>query len=365
MAYDGSGLIDSIYIAGSLTAGLGNSASDADLFLLQSSGTAMATEMRQYVVDGSRVNVEWYHVDQVERLVDEVISFQTRRDELTALSALPGKIDFTVRLLMSEPVVSSAALDRIRQCVQAAAGSIKQTALNCLAAAVTAHLEDFIGACAEDDLATAAHIGQDLVACAGKALAIAVGDLYFGKKWVYKQLSRNPVAGFPMAEFTTYQRGGWQQRGRTGAEALAFFAQTCVAVSQLLGGHGVSPGAWPSWPSPAARGSGLWRHPGYGVFREPDSILLNWGLHRQLALEEPAAIVWALCDGREQAAVVADVGLLAVHVDSLKPLTPRRIAMIIRALREHGVVGSRPFRLLDAACGAAAPRQRPPPGPIV
>lgn len=336
-ADDVSGSIDSIYIAGSLTARLGNATSDADLFVLQNPGVAISDGMKQYNVDGNRVDVERYSVDYAERAADEVISFTVQRDNLTALHALPDKIDFIVRLHTSETVIGSPALDNIKRRVSGSILSVRRTCINYSAIVVYAFLEDFIGAVLDADFDTAALVGQELVVYAGKALTAALSDLYFTKKWVYKQLARNPIEGFPIDQFTDYQRGVWTSRGAAGAEALIFFAQTCVTASQLLSGWDVPVAAWPSWTA-NCQGDGLWRHPGYLVLRHPDGILLHWELRRQLLLKEHTAVVWALCDGRGPEEIMANVKLLSGHVPALRALTAERVAGILRSLQDRGLV---------------------------
>ncbi|MFF9018216.1 nucleotidyltransferase domain-containing protein [Streptomyces sp. NPDC014870] len=339
--------VDSVYLAGSLTAGLGNPTSDADLFVLLSPGAqAGADDVTQYSVDGHRVDVERYALADVEAQVERIVTFELRRDGLTELHKLADPLDFVLRLLTSETVVASPALSRLQERVAASLANVRRTAINYAAIGVNGHLEDFLGAAAEGDLDTAAFAGQELVAHAGKAVTGASGDLYFSNKWVYKQLARTPVDGFPVEAFTSYQRGLWTAGGVEEAEALVRFVQTCVCVSQLLGGAGVPLGAWPSWTPETSRTEGLWRHPAYNVLTSGDGVLLHWELHRQLLLKEPAAYVWALCDGRTQDDVIAGVRQLATHVPSLATLDAGRIGSLLASLREKSLVATEPYSVL-------------------
>lgn len=347
-ADDVSGSIDSIYIAGSLTARLGNPTSDADLFVLQNPGVTIDNDMRQYNIGGNRVDVERYSVDHAERAADEVISFTVQRENLIGLHALPGKLDFIVRLHISETVIGSPALDNIKRRVSASIRAIRQNCINYYTVAVNACLEDFIGAISDGDFDTAALVGQELVAYGGKALTAALSDLYFTRKWLYKQLARNPIEGFPIDQFTDYQRGVWTSRGAAGAEALIFFVQTCVTASQLLSGWDVPLAAWPSWTA-ASPGGGLWRHPAYMVLRHPDGILLHWELRRQLLLKEHAAVVWALCDGRGPEEIMANVKLLSGHVPALRALSTERVAGILQSLQNRGLVSREPISMSGTA----------------
>ncbi|GAB7183414.1 hypothetical protein ATKI12_3245 [Kitasatospora sp. Ki12] len=345
LAENNNGEIDSIYIAGSLTAGLGNPTSDADLFVLYRNEEDF-DDVSQYNVDGHRVDVERYTLAFVEEAVGEVTSFELRRDNLTDLHKLPSKLDFVCRLYTSEIVVDSPVLTELKKRIEASVPAIRQVSVNYSAIAINGHFEDFLGASADGDVATAALVGQELVAYAGKAMTAASGDLYYSKKWVYKQLARNPVEGFPMETFVDYQRGTWVDKGIGEAERLIFFVQTCVAASQLLGGQGVALDAWPSW-TPAGAEGGLWRNPSYNVLRQSDGVLLHWELRRQLLLRDPAAFVWALCDGRRPEQVVAAVEQLAERVPVLKALTAERVTKILASLQERELVGTEPFAVLS------------------
>ncbi|WP_151770042.1 PqqD family protein [Streptomyces abyssomicinicus] len=306
----------------------------------------MGDDVTQYNVNGHRVDVERYTLAYVEEAVDTITSFELRRDNLTELHKLPGQLDFVCRLYTSEIVAPSPALDGFKQRIDSSIANIRQVAVNYSAIAVNGHLEDFLGASVDGDYETAALVGQELTAYAGKAVVAASGDLYYSKKWVYKQLDRTPVEGFPKDTFVDFQRGNWTDRGNSAAEDLVFFVQTCVAASQLLSRHDVSLDAWP-WTVPAGQsGERLWRNPSYNVLGQSDGILLHWELRRQLMLRDPAAFVWALCDGRDPQGVVDAVQRLAEHVPALKTLTPERIERLLESLRSRDLVSDEPYSVL-------------------
>jgi predicted nucleotidyltransferase len=346
LAADAGGAIDSVYIAGSLTAGLGNPTSDADLFVLLNPGVPVGDEAGQYSVDGHRVDVERFCLVDVEAMVEKIAAFELRRDGLTALHKLPDDLDFVFRLNSSETVVESEALLRLRRRITDSLPAVRRTAINYFAIALNGHLEDFLGAAAEGDLDTAAFAGQQLVAYAGKAVAAASGDLYFSNKWVYKQLARTPVEGFSTGLFRHYQRGAWTEGGTDAAESLVLFTQTCVTVSQLLAEAGVPLSGWPSWQH-GNRGTGLWRNTTFNVLRIPEGVLLHWELNRQLVLKEQPAYVWALCDGRSVDEIVAGVLSLAERVPALEGMTRERVEAVLAALQKRGLVGTEPFSFLS------------------
>ncbi|MEU3608349.1 hypothetical protein AB0E83_23315 [Streptomyces sp. NPDC035033] len=347
LAADAGTDIDSVYIGGSLTAGLGNATSDADLFVLLGPGVPVGDEATQYTVDGHRVDVERCSLPEVEERVAGLTGFELHRENLMALHKVPGPLDFVLRLNSSETVVGSERLTALRTRVTEALPALRRTAVNHSAVAINSHLEDFVGAAAEGDLDTAAFAAQSLVAHAGKAVAAAAGDLYFSNKWVYKQLARTPVEGFPLDLFAHYQRGSWTEGGQAAAEELILFVQTCVTVAQLLGDADAPIGAWPGW-RPSAAEDGLWRSTGFNVLRTGEGILLHWELGRQLLLKEVPAYLWALCDGRSADAVVDAVEHLGESVPALKGMTRSRIESVLGALRNKGLIDTKPFSRLAA-----------------
>lgn len=341
--------VDAVYLAGSLTAGLGNPTSDADLFVLCEADADEEDFPTQYSVDGHRVDVERFTVARARRTVEDVASFRLHRDRLTDLHKLADPLDFVFRLRSSETVVNSPGLEALRRQVDTSLPAIQRTAVNYAAIAINGALEDFLGAAVEGDFDTAAYAGQRLTAHAGKAVVLASGDLYFSNKWVYKQLHRLGLKNFPMDAFTSYQRGSWAEGGTEQAEALIFFAQTWIAVAQLLGSANVPIDTWPVQPEDSAPAAhGFWRNPSYNVLTVDTGILLHWELRRQLVLKEHIAFIWALCDGRTQEDITAAITSLAAHVPTLAPLDDARIGAILDALEAKSLVSTTPYSALAA-----------------
>jgi len=351
MVADNGSEIDSIYIAGSLTAGLGNATSDADLFVIGRPGSTADQAVVQYGVDGHRIDVE--HVDPaaITHTIDDVTSFRLRRDNLAELHRMNRPLDTVARLQASETVLDSPLLASLKARIAAAESQIRQLAVNYFAITLISHQEDFLGAAADEDFDTTAIVGQDLVANAGKAVTTAAGDLYVSKKWLYKQLARRTVDGFPVETLRTFQHGSWIVGGRAAAEALLRFVQTCIAAAVLMNRDDAWIGAWPSWTAGNAA-DGIWRHPAYSVLRLDDGgVLLHWELRRQIVLKEPAAAVWALCTGRTVEEIVDQVRALAEQLEPLRPLTADRVLAIITALEQRGLVGRTPTSVLDSVGG--------------
>nr|WP_239086177.1 PqqD family protein [Streptomyces parvus] len=206
-------------------------------------------------------------------------------------------------------------------------------------------LEDFYGACHSRDLGTATYIGQVLLTSAGKAVTAASGDKYFGRKWVYNQISRS-LKNFPSEKYTYYQTGAWTREGVEAAQNLLEFVQTCLAASQLLAGEEQSPELWPSWEYGE---SGLFRDLSYNILHQGDRVLLHKELHRQVSLKPQVAFVWALCQGQSLESVSAQVEQLAQDVPVLRTMSEVRVQNVVNALMEKGLISTRRERIFSSA----------------
>lgn len=348
--------VDSVYIAGSLTAGLGNATSDADLFVLDRREGPVDRPIVQHVVDGHRIDVEHLESAAVARTVAEVTSFTVRRDNVARLHGMNRPLDTVARLAASETVVDSPLLAGLKARIGSSARQLRQLSVNYFAINLISHQEDFLGAMSDGDFDTMAIVGQDLVANAGKAVAAAAGDIYVSKKWMYKQLSRLDLGDFPVDTLRAFQHGSWIAGGLPAAEALLRFAQTCVGAAVVLSGTDAPIAAWSAWtsPRPATAVPGCWRHPAYSALRLGDGgVLLHWELQRQVVLKEAAAVVWALCVGQPADDLAAQVAQLSDQVGSLRALTSERIRGILDALEQRGLVGREPTPVLGTIGGAS------------
>jgi hypothetical protein len=202
-------------------------------------------------VDTIRVDVQHLSLDTLESLVDRVLGPGLRSDD--AGGALSDReIALTVRLRTGDIVTDSGALAAQRQRLAEHPLQLSRLVMNNWMLAAFFAAEDCLGLRQSDspvDLDPAAHTGRRALTCAGKALAAACGDLYFGEKWVWRQLTRSGPDGFPIAEFQTAccATTPWPSPRRAGLTALTSFAQTCLIATATLGWQGVDVSRWPAW----------------------------------------------------------------------------------------------------------------------
>lgn len=332
-AIGASGAADAVYVAGSLTAGLGNPTSDADVFVLVDDTANHSTQ--QQVHNGERVDIEYYTVAELAQAVERVTQTAVDHSTLSALWSLADEFDLVFRLLTSQIVHTSPRLQGIVGELHDREAAARSNAVNYWVLAANSDREDFIGAVLDEDWPTAAYAGQVMMTSAGKALTSAAGDLYHGRKWVYKQLGRSLPPAFPTADFAYFQRGNWAEDGAAGAAAALLFAQTCSLVAQLHP-HGSLEG-WRRW-TVSASSRGYWRDPGYAVFGMGDRVLLHYELQRQLTLGPRTAAVWGLCMGLTAEQIIEEIQSSAWLSGLLGRVTAEDVERLLGDLADKGLI---------------------------
>lgn len=334
---------DSVYLAGSLTAGLGNPSSDVDVFVL--TRDASGEETRQLKIDGTRLDIEVYEIGWVDAALDKLATWTSSRTEIRKNALSEDELDVLLRMRESEVITDSADFTRIRERLGGGGDRLRQAVLSAFALEANSHLSDFRGAMEELDLDSAVLMGQSLMTTAGKALAAGGGDLYLGRKWVVRQLRRTMGDGFPLEEFRALQSGAWAERGAAGGSELVNVQQTLIAVSQLLGWIGADVNRWPFWAL-GAGADAYRRNPAYNTIHMDEGLLLNNELHRQFVVKPEIALIWALCNGREEDEIVAAALELSdcVREPGEQALTDARVRAVIGTLNQRGLISRKLFR---------------------
>ncbi|MEU8001129.1 nucleotidyltransferase domain-containing protein [Catellatospora sp. NPDC049111] len=335
---------DSVYLGGSLTAGLGSPTSDVDVFVLTTDTEAQSGVARQFKVDTERIDLETYTVAWVDSLLDKVGQWESNRQRLRHNALNATELDFLLRLRQIQVIKNSANLDRILARLAEHDDRLRQMALSTWALSCNGWLSDFKGALLDNDGESAGLIGQSVLVCVGKAAAAAAGDLYYGLKWVHQQLHRSIGDAFPHEVFRHWQRGGWATEPAT-ADGLDFlvFQQTVGAAAQLLGWNGPAVKEWPFWET----GTGQYRrNPQYNTIHLTEGVLLNYELQRQLVVKPDVALVWALSNGRDEDEIVDAAVALGPHVclPGEDPLGGDRARELLALLERRGLVSKDLFR---------------------
>ena len=224
--------MNAVYLGGSLTAGLGSSTSDVDVFvLLEAEDDGIARQIR---VGDERLDVETYTVGWVRDALAKLGRWSSSRRQLRHEALSAEQLDFLIRMRDAEVIKDSSSLAALRSALAAAEDRLRQHALSSWALEANGHLSDLKGALQDDDHGSAGLMTQSLLSCAGKAVTTAAGDLYFNSKWVHRQLRRSLPEDFPHDLFRELQSGIWSVGGSS-AKALEvlFLQQTMMAAAMM------------------------------------------------------------------------------------------------------------------------------------
>lgn len=310
--------VDAVLITGSIAAGLGNEASDIDLFLI---GPDLFEHRRQSALDGARVDLYELSVTELGRLVDAVHAARPEQP-------LSGSdLALAIRLCCGQTASASAPVRRLLD--QLSVEHLKPHVVDrWLAAAFTA-LEDLAGQRRSGDDDGALFCARAALAAAGKAVAAVQGDLYDGQKWVFKQLDRSAPDGFPSPLFRHLLRAD------APLDEIEDFIQSSLIAVATVGLRRGTLEDWPSWtsgPGPLRRTRGV--HPRL----DGTETVLTVPLHRAVQARPDAALVWGICHGTTRAAAAAAALVLADRVPAYRELTGPRCHDLITKLIGAGLL---------------------------
>jgi hypothetical protein len=314
------------FLAGSLAEGLGNHTSDIDLYL---TGPDLTRRRRQLSAGGIRLDTHYLPLGFLTGLVAEVLAAAPADGPADPVAdadlALAARLR-TARVLTGADIVRPLQ-DRLRE---GSARLRKLTIAACLDLAY-AELEDFAGAQDSGDLDAATMLARNALVMAGKAVAAACGELYAGRKWVWRQLDRSAPPGFPLSDFA-----GLLRRDPAGDFGdLLTLTQTCLAAAATLGWHGICLAHWPRWQPGAGgyrRAARLWPRQCEG------GILLAEPAVRRVRLSQDAALVWGLCQGVSGDVLASEVAGIRAAAGGYRQLGGERCRRLGERLIAAGLV---------------------------
>lgn len=296
--------VNSVFIGGSLTAGLGSPTSDVDLFVLVNNETALQ-ETWQAVIKKSRIDVEVYSLEKFRSMLDDVLRMDDDKKSIFAARSMRTQMDLIARFKNSTVVKQSAELALMKKSLESRERFFRSFQTNYWALIVEAVKEDFLGSVIDEDFSTAALLGQNLLTAAGKAFVSAGGDSYFGEKWVYKQLKRSGISQQLLDAYFVLQTGDWVRDGKNGAIKLLDFAQSLVMCAQVQNAACSGEKADLELFLPAISLSvPNYRNPAFGVFRIEGKNLMHWELHKDITLSNRMLCLLGLCGGRDSREVL-------------------------------------------------------------
>ncbi|MEO3781473.1 hypothetical protein ABGB16_32765 [Micromonospora sp. B11E3] len=325
--------VDSAYVAGSLTAGLGNAKSDVDLFILSASDSVPDGPV-QFARDGGRIDVEWLTLAQARRVLDALAGMDLTRQRLVELWPHFDDVDWYARFLSSVDVINSPALEKLRAKTKDVRQHIDDLIVVRWALGYNSSLEDFHGAVIEHDYDTASYSGSAMTVASAKAYVASLGDIYIGHKWVYKQLRRSAPL-LDLSAFSYYSRGHWVAEGDEGANRMLSYGQTLLGAAAL---NRLADTPLPELPT-VFDGSGPRRATEFVPMSIGDSVLLHHESGRQVKLTARVALVWLWCTGPDLDTVVENVLSCAAALPGVS-LTASQVRTAVERLVQSGLVRS-------------------------
>lgn len=343
--YLSSSDVDSVFIGGSLTAGLGNVTSDIDLFVIVND-KSRCRDTCQTISAGNRVDTEVYTVEEIQAAIAGVCAFEFRVSSSPQVWKMEDSLDLVSRFQHGVFVKESETIQRLRAFLRENASQFNNLLTNYWALDVEANKEDFLGASLDGDYDTAALAGQGLVSAVGKAIVSSLGDTYFGKKWVCRQLARTAPEGLSLPDFLEYQSGSWKNSASSGALAVLYFVQDCLLAAQLnatSGSHSIS-----RLCEKKNVAAGYHRHPGYTVFSEGGKVLLHWELNKQFYVSTRMAWLWGICQGLTLSEIRAEISDSPLLSEVFHGADDGHLESMLKKMEGMGLISLQGFALTDA-----------------
>jgi hypothetical protein len=318
-------------VGGSLAAGLGNSASDIDIFL---AGPDLAAGRQRLLAGGRWFDVHRYGFGELAALIRRVVTADPGAESIVG-PVSEADLSVAIRLSDARSVVTDEELDGLL-------GTLDRSRLAKLvirrwnATAFNA-LEDLSGQRDAGDADAAVLCARSALLAAGKGVAAACGDLHDGLKWVYRQLERAAPADFPLAYFRTLTRCDPLSAGRCLRE-LEWLTQTFMIATAVLGLHSVPIDRWPTW----VPGDGpLRRAGGFYPSSAGEHLKITKPGVRLLRMRWDIALVWGLADGTDEAELIARADQLKGCAPAYRDLTAARCRAAIGELAIAGLLTPR------------------------
>ncbi|GII88875.1 hypothetical protein Ssi03_68650 [Sphaerisporangium siamense] len=304
--FTGAGGVDSVYLGGSLLAGLGSPTSDIDVFVVRQGVTGDEVPA-QVVSDSRRFDVESLPPGHLLRLARDVTAFpRAAYTNLEVVHLSESRYDAAVRLLYSRPVAEGSEYREAVAHLRENFVSLTRMVMAKWSTECINILEDALGAVAGESYDDALFSSAELMQPAAQVFLAGCGDLYVKYKWILRKLRRSAGENFPYDRFCRLM-GAWPDDVADKKRLVEDRIRLCqaMAVAGLTDGwDGPAASRWSTWD---VHGPGLVRSPEWMPLRAADRIVLAKSIDSVYRLSEQGLTLWGLCDGREYPVVVDDM----------------------------------------------------------
>ena len=318
----------SALVGGSLAVGLGNDASDVDVYLVDA---GLATGRERLLVGRRWFDVPRLRLAELTAVISRVAAADPGAEGMNGPLS-EAELSLAVRLSMARAVVTEPRLDAMLATLEH--GHLARLVIRRWNASAFNAIEDLSAQREAGDADAAVLCARTALLAAGKGVAAACGDLHDGTKWVFQQLERSAPAEFPLADFRALTRCDPLSAGHSLAE-LERLTQTFMIVTAVLGLHAVPVDRWPSWVpgnGPLRRADGFYPSSAGPILKitKPGARLLRMGWE--------VALVWGLADGIDEAELIVRAGRLAGCAPAYQDLTAARCRSVLGQLAEASLL---------------------------
>jgi hypothetical protein len=330
--------VAAIYYGGSLFAGLGNSTSDVDVFVVRKDAGDIP-EPAQSLVEGQRVDVEFKTPEWFERISHLADDLEITTMSYGQLLTPRSDVDGAIRLLQGEDPFEDKGAGEARARLRANEDTLRRILVLRPAFQCGGIIEDLAGVLDDGDSRSAAIISRDLLLEALEGFLAGCGDLYLGKKWTWPKLRRSAGPALPMdyvEELFDFDGATHDARMDRAFERL-YFAQQLLVAAFTYGWDGPDAGAWPSWGAPEAEGPR--RSFEWIPLRLKDAIVLRHVTERSVKVSVQGLTLWGIARGQSRRAIVDEMlSLLPEQTDALRQEVESYLDQLIAA----GAVSNEP-----------------------
>ncbi len=335
----GSAQVELAFLGGSLAAGLGHATSDVNLYAVGQAPAGTAAVFRSGGVVVRALALRSCAVHARLQLADAYRMTDAKHPQATAswgdLSAL---VDMTLgRVLYASPQWRQLMAD-LRT------NAVRELLIARHAADGAAAVSEAFGALISGDLYTAYSVSEMALVSACEAMLCAAGDLYFGRKYLSRRLSRVPMEQQCRDELTRLLNFPWLVADGQDSQAVRRLVDDRLLAANMLLASAVLEG-WesdsgqPVHAVPAAGSSGgPRRSPYFAPVRYADGFTLA-GPGAAYDVSEPTLRLWRRLDGRPLGELMC---VLAKHEPQLAVLGLDDIDQAVQTLRRIGAVESTP-----------------------
>jgi hypothetical protein len=328
------------YLAGSLAAGLGTPGSDIDVMVVvEELDTVPANEVvlpEQLRRSDCRIDVEYISAARIGALrsLGDPFDLSMRNPRPWWLAV---GLDDGIRMLTSRDVVPAECVVAARTHLVRNQAEVRRRVIAYQSIQYSMALEDLWGFLADEEWETALDLCLSCVAASLAAIAAAAGQLYLGRKWLWRKLKRTGVDDATWAAcralFEPADVAGPQAADTVIARLNV--AQSILARAVLAGWSTDEPAASPPF-SLSGQAFAVGRNPWLTPTRTVDGpVLFDIG-GKATRLSPEGMLLWAAFDDRRD----GDENVAAFLTEWRRDIPAADVKSYLDRLRELGLLGT-------------------------